>query len=67
MVTPPPTPPPLQASLKPPSLPFQDGSKNVNFQPLVEALSDIPRPSESGWPEWEVGVAGAGMGVETLS
>lgn len=31
-----------------PSLLFQDGSKNEGFQPLVEALSDISRPSESG-------------------
>lgn len=37
-----------QAPLKPPSLLFQAGSKNDGFQPLVEVLSAIPRPSESG-------------------
>uniref|UniRef100_A0A8D1G474 Carbonic anhydrase 4 n=1 Tax=Sus scrofa TaxID=9823 RepID=A0A8D1G474_PIG len=36
----------LQASLKSPSLSFQAGcKKNNNFQPLVEALTYIPRPN----------------------
>lgn len=37
-----------EAPLKPPSLPFQAGSKNDGFQPLVEVLSEIPKPGESG-------------------
>lgn len=51
-----------QASLKPLSLLFQAGSENVNFQPLVQALSDIPNPSESG-----PGRRGAGGGEKTSS
>ncbi|XP_023612520.1 carbonic anhydrase 4 [Myotis lucifugus] len=36
-----------QAPLKLPPLLFQAGSKNEGFQPLVEALSAIPRPMMS--------------------
>lgn len=39
-----------QAPLKLPPFLFQAGSKNEGFQPLVEALSAIPKPSESGSP-----------------
>lgn len=36
-----------QVPLKPPSLLFQAGSEeNDGFQPLVEALSYVPRPGE---------------------
>lgn len=42
------SPPAPHKPLSSPSPLFQAGSKNVNFQPLVQALSDIPNPSESG-------------------
>ena len=35
----------------------------MNFQPLVEALSDIPRPSESGG-DWEMGVCEGRCGLQ---
>lgn len=41
---------------------FQAGSKNENFQPRVEALSAVPRPSESGGPGGGLGVMGGGTG-----
>lgn len=50
------------APLKLPPLLFQAGPKNKGFQPLVEALSAIPRPSESGGPGGDLGVVrGAGI------
>uniref|UniRef100_A0A8C4KZC5 Carbonic anhydrase 4 n=1 Tax=Equus asinus TaxID=9793 RepID=A0A8C4KZC5_EQUAS len=41
----------VRAPLKPPSLPFQAGSKNDGFQPLVEVLSEIPKPGETTMKE----------------
>lgn len=39
-----------RSPFKPSSLLFQEGDKiNEGFQPLVEALSHIPKPGESGW------------------